>query len=543
MASMRTIVDVCVSRNCTYADQLEARGLQSRICDSPVRDRSHVVNQLAWAMFGIATFFFLGRVVSRITTFGGAGFYWDDCACVSCYVPLVGIAVLLQLAVNNGLGQDDYRIGVANVNEFLKEFYAAELLYNYVIIFTKISIILLYIRTWWDSSRDNHRPFRVVCWCLVAVLVATVTAVGFAEIFQCTPVSYTWNQVLPGQEREGTCISRRSIFYAFGALNICYDVIVLFLPVPLLLTLQIPVIKRIGVSSVFLVGFAVTVCSIGRLNYLAMLQDTNVTWNHTDLALWTLVEVDLSMICCCMPGIAGLVQRYWKYLPSSAKYNSQSCLGRSDSFSSASALDITASEMLEEGRGPRKSVIEVPNAGIDDLPCSPVLQVGVGETLVNIQHSIPNDTTRDKFVYKDAHGIVHEVEVVDRPVVPVRNLDGIATGSSGSDTAVKSGKSLEGKASSGSGDSDDLTPTARPSSRLSNASCAMDWGDRTFKAAAMLHEMAGLTPTSQTAMSRSELLRVVHLMPQAISNAGEPSEYFQYHGRETKPPVAENSTR
>lgn len=71
-------------------------------------------------MFGIATFFFLGRVISRITTFGGAGFYWDDYACVSCYIPLVGIAIVLQLAVNNGLGQDDYRIGVANVNQFLK---------------------------------------------------------------------------------------------------------------------------------------------------------------------------------------------------------------------------------------------------------------------------------------------------------------------------------------------------------------------------------------------------------------------------------------
>ncbi|KXT05214.1 hypothetical protein AC578_8435 [Pseudocercospora eumusae] len=434
--------------------------------------RSQVVKQLSWAMFGIATFFFLGRVISRITTFGGAGFYWDDYACVSSYVPLVGIAVVLQLAVENGLGQDDYRIGVANVNQFLKEFYAAELLYNYVIIFTKISIVLLYIRTWWDS-RNSHRPFRVVCWCLIAVLVATVTAIGFAEIFQCTPVSYTWNQVLPGQEGDGTCISRRSLFYTFGALNICYDVVILFLPVPLLLMLEIPVIKKIGVSSVFLVGFAVTVCSIGRLNYLAMLQDTNVTWNHTDLALWTLVEVDLSMVCCCMPGIAGLLQRYWKSLPYSANYNTQSCLGRSDSFSSASALDITASEMMEEGRGPRKSVIEVPNAGVDDLPCSPVLQVGVGETLLNIQHSIPNDTTRDKFVYKDAHGIVHEVEVVDRPVVPVRDLDAIAAENSGSDTAVEGERSLKEKASSGSDDA--LKSTARPSSGLSNASCAMDW--------------------------------------------------------------------
>lgn len=116
--------------------------------------------------------------------------------------------------------------------------------------------------------------------------------------------------------------------------------------------------------------------------------------------------------------------------------------------------------MVEEGRGPRKSVIEVPNRGIDSLPCSPVLQVGVGETLVNIQHTIPRDTTKDKFVYKDAQGIVHEVEVTDCPVVPVRDLDAMAKlegqrdgsgngrgqmGSSGSDTMVE--KSLSPKPS------------------------------------------------------------------------------------------------
>ncbi|KXT16220.1 hypothetical protein AC579_6926 [Pseudocercospora musae] len=89
--------------------------------------------------------------------------------------------------------------------------------------------------------------------------------------------------------------------------------------------------------------------------------------------------------------------------------------------------------------------------------------LGFGETLVNIQHSIPNDT----FVYKDAHGIVHEVEVVDRPVIPVRDLDAIAAGSSGSDTAVEGEKSLKEKARSGSdGDSNALKPAARPSSGL-----------------------------------------------------------------------------
>lgn len=55
-----------------------------------------------------------------MSTFGGAGLYWDDYACISCYPPLVGIAAVVQLAVQNGLGKDDYRVGVENVNEFLK---------------------------------------------------------------------------------------------------------------------------------------------------------------------------------------------------------------------------------------------------------------------------------------------------------------------------------------------------------------------------------------------------------------------------------------
>lgn len=68
--------------------------------------------------------------------------------------------------------------------------------------------------------------------------------------------------------------------------------------------------KKIGIILTFIVGLFVTICSIIRLKYLiGWAFNPNPPWNYSELAVWSVIELDVSVICACMPGMASLLRR------------------------------------------------------------------------------------------------------------------------------------------------------------------------------------------------------------------------------------------
>lgn len=91
----------------------------------------------------------------------------------------------------------------------------------------KVAVVLLYLRIW---TNEAVKPgFRLVCWATIAVLLSTVLAFDFALIFQCSPISYAWNKV--ASDETGRCVDVSPLMYTFGALDICFNILVFVLPV------------------------------------------------------------------------------------------------------------------------------------------------------------------------------------------------------------------------------------------------------------------------------------------------------------------------
>lgn len=97
---------------------------------------------------------------------------------------------------------------------------------------------------------------------MASVLVASAFACALAMIFACHPISNAWKYANTG---NGTCINRVGAAYAYGGLNVLFDIIVIALPIPKLLRLDVSKRQKIGICSCFMVGFAATACSIVRL--------------------------------------------------------------------------------------------------------------------------------------------------------------------------------------------------------------------------------------------------------------------------------------
>jgi hypothetical protein len=60
---------------------------------------------------------------------------------------------------------------------------------------------------------------------------------------------------------------------------------------------------------------SVTICSVIRLHTIMEFgNSTNPTYDYSALAIWSLVEIDVGVICACMPGIAALFHRVFPRL-------------------------------------------------------------------------------------------------------------------------------------------------------------------------------------------------------------------------------------
>jgi hypothetical protein len=122
---------------------------------------------------------------------------------------------------------------------------------------------------------------------------------------ECRPNSFFWTQW--DGEHEGYCVNVQLAVYIISGLNILFDLVIFFMPIPKLMKLQLRSRRRkAGVVLTFLVGLFVTICSMIRLSTLTNIGSiTNATYHYNSIALWSALEGDVGVICACMPALAG----------------------------------------------------------------------------------------------------------------------------------------------------------------------------------------------------------------------------------------------
>ena len=107
-----------------------------------------------------------------------------------------------------------------------------------------LAILLFYVRVF------PNRWMRLSVYGLTAFTIAWVLAMMLVVIFQCNPVQFFWNREIPG----GHCINANDFYFAMAVVSTVVLVTVLFLPVPIIWTLQISYTRRLGLAFVFTIG-------------------------------------------------------------------------------------------------------------------------------------------------------------------------------------------------------------------------------------------------------------------------------------------------
>ncbi|KAL4733771.1 hypothetical protein BDV11DRAFT_209946 [Aspergillus similis] len=294
----------CILASCTVRQALTAQNYSYSTCQYPASENTitfPIVNIVGIILAIISVTL---RGTYRILA-GQLGL--DDytiCAALLVAVAICGVGFPLK---THGLGKNIWTVPFSDISETLKLFFIEEVLYTICTALIKLSMLFLYLRLF-----PNALLRTAVC---VSLAITSLWALGsfFAQVFSCKPISYYWKQW--DGEHEGRCSSHNSLLLAHSIINIFLDILVIALPMPVLARLQMSIEKRVGVCLMFAAGLVVTVISVLRLVETVGFNDTaNPTKDFVPVGVWSLLEIDVGIMCSCMPGIRALTKRLYTTL-------------------------------------------------------------------------------------------------------------------------------------------------------------------------------------------------------------------------------------
>ncbi|KZL83885.1 integral membrane protein [Colletotrichum incanum] len=212
------------------------------------------------------------------------------------------------------------------------------------------------------------KSFLITSQVLISLFVAKGVLYLFLIMFQCLPIQSIWDLSI-----NGHCMDITAISYTAAAGAILEDIVLLIMPIPELMKLQLGLRKKLALVLMFSIGSFATITSIIRLKYLVLFSHTyDPTWDNSYVIVWSAIEVNVAIICGSLPALMPLIKiiqnhlsesktikHIWRYIPR--------CLTSSARTTAAPEPDIALRQNPRDQKqtlfiGPFETVIKIHNS-------------------------------------------------------------------------------------------------------------------------------------------------------------------------------------
>lgn len=243
---------------------------------------------------------------------------WDDGLAITAYVFTVPLAITIWKQAQNGMGLHSSTLSPEMLMTQNIWFWASIWLYVSAIGFAKLSVLTQYLRIFVGKKT------KIATWAMIVIVIVYTIQGDLVGIFSCTPVNKFWNRPLPG-----TCVNAAVYYYITIAMNILTDIAVVVIPVPALMKLNIPTNQKYGLVFAFALGGFGCIISIVRLHAIKVsLTSPDPNLANSQPSLWSVVEVQVCIICACLPSLRPILVRIFPYASSFGSSNGRSGIGK-----------------------------------------------------------------------------------------------------------------------------------------------------------------------------------------------------------------------
>ncbi len=122
--------------------------------------------------------------------------------------------------------------------------FASIIVYNLGLLFTKLSILLQYLRI------CCSKPVTRACYFVMALIFLYGAETFFTGVFTCVPVALFWDPTI----QDGTCVNKSALWFTNAGINILTDFSLLIIPIFMLRGFPLPKRQKIGLMVVLALG-------------------------------------------------------------------------------------------------------------------------------------------------------------------------------------------------------------------------------------------------------------------------------------------------
>ncbi|RMZ74484.1 integral membrane [Pyrenophora seminiperda CCB06] len=224
----------------------------------------------------------------------------DDYLGLLVLASLVGALYFWQTALMLGCGNPPpNKCNYLDPGEKLVEYlYVLGIYYSLIHFIIKSTFLAFYLRL--SPNRVFHLWTGVGFGLNVGSLIVNLLIL----VFQCIPVSAALHILA---RLRATCMDRNFVLIAPAVVNVLLDIYVFILPIPILVRLQMPTKRKLGVLSVFLFGGGAVIMSIIRFHSVVFVQSLNNTSkNIGEVMIVVALELNLAAIAVNLPAIRAI---------------------------------------------------------------------------------------------------------------------------------------------------------------------------------------------------------------------------------------------
>ncbi|OTA99363.1 hypothetical protein M426DRAFT_325228 [Hypoxylon sp. CI-4A] len=221
---------------------------------------------------------------------------WSDYLVIaSCFFAVVLQGVTISSVFDGGVGFHVHdiktRFGIESGSaSFFKHLVIVQLLWVFSLSLCKISVIHLFSRIFVVQS------FIVTARATYVLIGLWASAVILSAFLICQPVAFNWDKSIDG----GTCGNGTISWIVTASLNMMSDLIILVMPMPYLLRLELAWPKRLFLAGSFSVGIMTCVVSIIRIDMITTINFDDVTFTAPNAILFTSLEPCIAVTMACV---------------------------------------------------------------------------------------------------------------------------------------------------------------------------------------------------------------------------------------------------
>ncbi|GES57908.1 integral membrane protein [Aspergillus terreus] len=223
--------------------------------------------------------------------------WWDDWMILWSMAWNIVVVGFIFAMVRAGMGLHAATLPPEDVVLVAKFLVVAEILYVFNLVWTKISILLMYYRIF----RFAH--FKKWAYIISTFVVLWVICITFLFVFICVPVQKLWYPLLPGR-----CINQVATWIANAISTILTDLAILLLPIPQVWRLQLRLSEKLALTFAFGLGFFVVFASAYRLSVLFTYSPTDSSYTLAPTVGWTAIEMSAGIVSACLPTLRPALQ-------------------------------------------------------------------------------------------------------------------------------------------------------------------------------------------------------------------------------------------